>query len=185
MAIDDLCPFEQRHTLLYLRLPFDHDIGVDVDRVWQMHRRTVHHETLFETSLHDLFGVTQVILGVDAFEILLFDIERCHFETVVFGKFDDIGQVVLLLCIVVGEFRQILFKNLLFEEVDTGIDRFDRLLFVGGILLFDDLNHFVTVDHDTSISGRVLHPDHTHDDIGIDLRKLLQLFGFDQRHIPV
>ena len=167
MCIDKSAfPFDA-DTVFKDTLPLECGTAVDVYGLWKPHDDTLHHECLFDALLHDLFGMGEVKLGVDPFELLLFDKDRVYCSAFLDCHFDDVGKVVLFLRIVIVKHRNVAFQQFGIDRIDAGIDCFDSKLFRRTVFLLNDLSDLTVFDDHSAVATGILKLDDRHVDVGI------------------
>ena len=72
------------------------------------------------------------------------------FDAVIYRHFDDIGQVIFALGIVIGQVIEISMQNIIGDTVHTAIDFSDLSLLIAGIFFFDNGDYLVVVTHNTT-----------------------------------
>ncbi|CAM5332265.1 hypothetical protein SSTU70S_01069 [Stutzerimonas stutzeri] len=111
-----------------------------------------------------------------------------HAQTVRDRHRDHVGQVVLALCIAVGQAAQPFTDPRARYGEDAGIAFADRPLRGAGILVLDDGLHLALhVAHDAAVTGRIGKLDGEQRElVGADLvQQALQGIGFDQRYVAI
>ena len=71
------------------------------------------------------------------------------FDAIIHRHFDDIGQIVFTLGIVIGQVIEISMQNIIGDTVHTAIDFSDLSLLIVGIFFFNNGDYLVVVTHNT------------------------------------
>ena len=77
------------------------------------------------------------------------------FDAIIHRHFDDIGQVIFALGIVIGQVIEISMQNIIGDTVHTAIDFSDLSLLIVGIFFFNNGDYLVVVTHNTPQAKRV------------------------------
>ena len=78
-----------------------------------------------------------------------------NFDAIIHRHFDDIGQVIFALGIVIGQVIEISMQNIIGNTVHTAIDFSDLSLLIVGIFFFNNGDYLVVVTHNTTQAKRV------------------------------
>ena len=73
-----------------------------------------------------------------------------NFDAIIHCHFDDIGQVIFALGIVIGQVIEISMQNIIGDTVHTAIDFSDLSLLIVGIFFFNNGDYLVVVTHNTT-----------------------------------
>ena len=102
---------------------------------------------------------------------------------------EDVGEVLLALCIVGAQVRQAVAQDGGVENVDAGVDLADQELFVRGVAVLDDSGDLSAGAHDPPVARRILHLRGQHRDCvalgAMDGDEPTEGFAREQWHISV
>lgn len=130
---------------------------VQIEMCWIVQYYVCQQQFFCLFCLVDVFQVCKLQVVVDVFDfvqVLWMYCDDLVFFLVCYG--DDIGDVVFILSVVIGEFCQLVFQICFVGDQDFGVDFLDLVLGFVGIFVFNDVCYLVIFMGNVVIVGWVI-----------------------------
>lgn len=100
---------------------------------------------------------------------------------------NNVGDVVFVLSIIVGQFCQLVFYICVVGNQNVGVDLLNLMLFVGGIFVFNNVGNFVVFMGDMFIIGWIIqfYCQQINVILWFSIMQMLECFDRDQWYVVV